>query len=55
MPAFFFFNERKKGYGWGGEEDLEGNGGGKTIIRIYCVKTSIFNKSEQKIHQNKQQ
>lgn len=30
--------------GWGSGQDLEGIGGGKTIIKIYCIeKTSIFN------------
>jgi hypothetical protein len=33
--------------GWGNEDDLEGVGGRKTIIRIYCIKT-IFSKQNNR-------
>lgn len=32
----------------GEEEEMGGVEGGETIIRIYCMKKSIFNKREQK-------
>lgn len=43
--------ERKKGYrfGWVGcWEILGGVGGGKAVIRIYCMKTVYFQQSNQK-------
>lgn len=41
--------------GWGSGQDLEGIGGGKTIIKIYCIeKISIFNFIKKSIQQRQQ-
>lgn len=43
--------KRKKGCGFGGQgsgEDLERVGGGKSIIRIYCMKETILSKIKTK-------
>lgn len=48
MPVCFLTRDRKCGGGdldeGTGREELEGINRGKTIVRIYCMKTSIFNK-----------
>lgn len=44
LPGYFVKKE-KEGVelnGWGGGEDLGRNEGGETMIRIYCMKKSIF-------------
>jgi hypothetical protein len=46
-----FSNERKRERNgmdlgaWGDGEDLEGSGEEETVIRIYCMKKTIFNKN----------
>lgn len=45
LDARLFSNERQKGYesGWkGGGEDLGGERGGETVIRIYCMGKHLF-------------
>lgn len=46
---FLFSKENEKEVGelggCGGEEELGENGGGETVIRIYCMKNLIFNKN----------
>lgn len=47
MPTCFLTREKMKDVdldGSGGREEWRGVGGGETIIRIYCIKTPIFNK-----------
>lgn len=49
FPVCFLKTERERESieldEWGGGEDLEGDGGGETTIRIHCM---IFNKSKER-------
>lgn len=47
LDACLFSNKRQEGGDLDegtGREELEGINRGKTVVRIYCMKTSIFNK-----------